>query len=45
MHDLDVPLDKTRLRHHYRYRRDNGDFTTYYHGQGDVRVLASKKGK
>jgi heavy metal sensor kinase len=42
MHDLDVPLDKTRLRHHYRHYRDEGDFTTYYHRQGDVRVLASK---
>ncbi|HEY6846349.1 MAG TPA: ATP-binding protein [Terracidiphilus sp.] len=40
--DLDVPLDKTRLRHHYRHYRDDGDFTTYYHRQGDVRVLASK---
>ena len=42
MRDLDVPLDKTRLRHHYRHYRDDGDFTTYYHRQGDVRVLASK---
>ena len=42
MHDLDVPLDKTRMRHHYRHYRDTGDFTTYYHRQGDVRVLASK---
>ena len=42
MRDLDVPLDKMRLRHHYRHRRDTGDFTTYYHRQGDVRVLASK---
>ncbi len=42
MHDLDVPLDKTRLRHHYRHYRDTGNFTTYYHRQGDVRVLASK---
>jgi heavy metal sensor kinase len=42
MRDLDVPLDTTRLRHHYRHYRDNGDFTTYYHRQGDVRVLASK---
>jgi heavy metal sensor kinase len=42
MRDLDVPLDTTRLRHHYRHYRDDGDFTTYYHRQGDVRVLASK---
>jgi hypothetical protein len=42
MLDLDVPLDPTQLRHHYRHHRDNGDFTTYYHRQGDVRVLASK---
>jgi heavy metal sensor kinase len=42
MRDLDVPLDTTRLRHHYRHHRDEGNFTTYYHRQGDVRVLASK---
>ena len=42
MRDLGVPLDKTRLRRHYRHHRDDGDFTTYYHRQGDVRVLASK---
>lgn len=42
MRDLDVPLDINRLRHHYRHHRDEGDFTTYYHRQGDVRVLASK---
>ena len=42
MRDLGVPLEKTRPRHHYRHYRDDGDFTTYYHRQGDVRVLASK---
>jgi len=42
MRALDVPLDPTQLRHHYRHHRDEGDFTTYYHRQGDVRVLASK---
>ncbi len=42
MRDLDVPLDTNQLRHHYRHHRDEGDFTTYYHRQGDVRVLASK---
>ena len=42
MRALDVPLDTNRLRHHYRHHRDEGDFTTYYHRQGDVRVLASK---
>ena len=42
MRELDVPLDINRLRHHYRHHRDEGDFTTYYHRQGDVRVLASK---
>jgi len=42
MRELDVPLDTTQLRHHYRHHRDDGDFTTYYHRQGDVRVLASK---
>jgi hypothetical protein len=42
MHDLDVPLDTTRLRHRYRHHRDEGDFTTYCHRQGDIRVLAAK---
>ena len=42
MRELDVPLDTNQLRHHYRHRRDEGNFTTYYHRQGDVRVLASK---
>ena len=42
MRDLDVPLNTNQLRHHYRHYRDEGDFTTYYHRQGDVRVLASK---
>ena len=42
MRNLDVPLDTSRLRHHYRHHRDQGDFTTYYHRQGDVRVLSSK---
>jgi heavy metal sensor kinase len=42
MRDLDVPLDTTRLRDHYRHYRDNGNFTTYYRRQGDVRVLASQ---
>ena len=42
MHDLDIPLDTTRLRHHYRHHRDEGNFTTYYRRRGDVRVLVSK---
>ena len=42
MRELDVPLDTNQLRHHYRHHRDEGNFTTYYHRQGDVRVLASK---
>lgn len=42
MRDLNLPLDTTRMRSHYRHHRDDGDFTTYYHRQGDVRVLASK---
>ncbi len=42
MQSLDVPLDTTQLRHHYRHHRDEGNFTTYYHRQGDVRVLASR---
>jgi len=42
MQSLDVPLDTTQMRHHYRHHRDDGNFTTYYHRQGDVRVLASR---
>ncbi len=42
MRELDVPLDPTQLRHHFRHHRDEGNFTTYYHRQGDIRVLASK---
>jgi heavy metal sensor kinase len=42
MRELDVPLDIMQLRHHYRHHRDDGNFTTYYRRQGDVRVLASK---
>lgn len=42
MHDLNVPLDTTQLHDHYRHHRDEGGFTTYYHREGDVRVLASK---
>ena len=41
MHELEVPLDPARLRAHYRHRRDQGNYTTYYHRQGDVRVLSS----
>ena len=41
MRALAVPLDETRLRNHYRHHRDEGDFTTYYHRQGDVRVLST----
>jgi hypothetical protein len=39
---LDVPLDAMHMQHHYRHHRDDGDYTTYYHRQGDVRVFASK---
>lgn len=42
MRALDVPLDAAHMLHHYRHHRDDGDFTTYYHRQGDIRVLASK---
>ena len=42
MRALVVPLDATHMHNHYRHHRDEGDFTTYYHRQGDVRVLASK---
>ncbi len=41
MHDLRIPLDPTQRRDHYRHHRDNGNFTTYYHKGGDVRVLSS----
>jgi heavy metal sensor kinase len=42
MRALDVPLDAAHMLHRYRHHRDDGDFTTYYHRQGDIRVLASK---
>ena len=41
MHELDVPIDTTRLRSHYRHHRDNGNFTTYYRRARDVRALSS----
>ena len=41
MQSLNLPLNPAQMRHHYRHHRDDGNFTTYYHRQGDVRVLAS----
>ncbi len=42
MRELGVPVSTVQMRNHYRHYRDRGNFTTFYHRQGAVRVLGTK---